>query len=138
MVSHLTAFNKARKAHSEDTKQVPDQHPEDNRGDGTSTSDSSEARDPIAYKNDSGSDSLEAPAKPVSRKGRGNTSPQQVPQKVTLTEKGTIDATVHPPPPPPPSLLPRLPLTLPVAATHTKESTSTATTGPGDILWGML
>ena len=64
-------------------------------------------------------------------KGRGNTPPRQAPQKVTLTEKGTVDAPVHPPPPPPPPLLPRLPLAcpvLPVATTHTKERTSTTTT----------
>ena len=78
-------------------------------------------------------------------KGRGNTPPRQAPQKVTLTEKGTVDATVHPPPPPP--LLLRLPLArpvLPVAATHTEESTNAtihteestnaATTGAGDTL----
>ena len=69
-------------------------------------------------------------------KGGGNTLPRQAPQKVTLAEKGTIDVTVHPPPPPPPPpLLPRLPLAnpvLPVAATHTEEITSAATTGPGD------
>ena len=35
------------------------------------------------------------------RKGRGNTPPRQAPQKVTLTGKDTVDATVHPPPPPP-------------------------------------
>ena len=85
------------------------------------------------------------------RKGRGNTPPRQAPQKVTLTGKGTVDATVHPPPPPPPPpppLLLRLPLArpvLPVAATHTEESTNTAThieestsaatTGAGDTLW---
>ena len=144
MVSHFTAFSKARKVHSEyqcpDSKQAPDQHLEDNRGDGTSTSDSSETRDPIAHKSDSGSTAWklqQSQFQNAQEKGRGNTPPQQVPQKVTLTEKGTVDATVHHPPPPPPSLLPRLPLTLPVlpvAATHTKESTSTATTGPGDTL----
>ena len=62
MVSRLSAFSKAAKAHSEDQrperKQAPDQHLEDNRGgDSTSTSDSSETRNPISYKNDSGSDS---------------------------------------------------------------------------------
>ena len=72
-------------------------------------------------------------------KGRRNTPPQP---KVTLTEKGTIDATVHPPPPPPPPpppLLPRLPLNHPVlqvATTHTKERTSAATTGPRDTPQG--
>ena len=74
MVSHFTAFSKARKVHSEDqrpdSKQAPDQHLEDNRGDGTSSSDSSETRDPIAHKSDSGSDSLEAPTKPVSKRPR--------------------------------------------------------------------
>ena len=44
----------------------------------------------------------------VREKGRGNTPHRQVPQKVTLTEKGTIDATVHPPSPPLP-LLPKFP-----------------------------
>ena len=43
------------------------QRPGDNRGGSTSTSDSSEARDPIAHKNDPGSDSSEAPAKPPSK-----------------------------------------------------------------------
>ena len=66
MVSRLSAFSKAAKAHSEDqrpeSRQVLDQCPEDNGGDSTSTSDSSEARDPIAHKNDPGSDSSEAPA----------------------------------------------------------------------------
>ena len=58
-------------------------------------------------------------------------------------EKGNVDAQfilLDPPPPPPPLLFPRLPLArpvLPVTATHTKESTSTATTGPGDTLWGI-
>ena len=68
MVSRLSAFSKAAKAHSEDqrpeSRQVLDQRPEDNGGDSTSTSDSSEAPDPITHKNDPGSDSLEAPAKP--------------------------------------------------------------------------
>jgi len=71
LVSRLSAFSKAAKAHSEDqcpeSKQAPDQCPEDNRGDRTSTSDSSEARDPIAHKNDSGSNSSEAPTKPPSQ-----------------------------------------------------------------------
>jgi len=74
MVSCLSAFSKAAKAHSEDqhpeSKQAPDQHPEDKSGDSTSTSDSSEARDPIARKNDPGSDSSEAPAKPPSKRPR--------------------------------------------------------------------
>ena len=76
IVSHLTAFSEVTKAPSEDqhpeSKQALDQRPEDNRGDSTSTFDSSEARDLIAHKNDSG---LEAPAKPPSKcpkKGRGN------------------------------------------------------------------
>ena len=148
MVSRLSAFSKAAKAHSED------QHPEDNGGDSTSTSDSSEARDPRPHKNDPGSDSSEAPAKPQSkrpRKRQREHTPSQAPQKVTLAEKGTVDATVHPPPPspPPPPLLLRLPLARPVlpeaathtkestnAATHTEESTNAATTGAGDTLWG--
>ena len=71
MVSRLTAFSKAAKAHSEDqrpeSRQALDQHLEDNRRDNTSTYDSSEARDPIAHKNDSGSDSSEAPGKPQSK-----------------------------------------------------------------------
>ena len=69
MVSRLSAFSKAAKAHSEnqrpESKQAPDQRPEDNS---TSTSDSSEARDPIAHKNDPGSDSSEAPANPSSKR----------------------------------------------------------------------
>ena len=71
MVSRLSAFSKAAKVHSEnqrpESKQAPDQHPEDNSTSTSSTSDSSEARDPIAHKSDPGSDSLEAPAKPQSK-----------------------------------------------------------------------
>ena len=146
MVSRLSAFSKAAKAHSEnqrpESKQVPDQRPEDNS---TSTSDSSEARDPIAHKNDPGSDSSEAPAKPSSkrpRKGRGNTHPS------TSSSEGHSRRKRHRRPPPPPPLLLRLPVAhpvLPVAATHTEESTNTAThteestsaatTGAGDTLW---
>ena len=47
MVSNITAFSKATKARSEDqcpeSKQAPDPHPKDDRGDSTSISDSSEA-----------------------------------------------------------------------------------------------
>ena len=71
MVSCLSAFSKAAKAHFEEqhpeSRQAPDQHPEDNGRDSTSTSDSSEARDQLAHKNDHGSDSSEAPAKPQSK-----------------------------------------------------------------------
>ena len=74
MVSHFTAFSKARKVHSEDqrpdSKQALNQCPEDNRGDGTSTSDSSETRDPIAHKNDFGPGSSEASAKPPLKRPR--------------------------------------------------------------------
>ena len=55
-------------------------------------------------------------------------------------EKGNVDAQFILLDPPPPLLFPRLPLArpvLPVAATYTKESTSTATTGPGDTLRGI-
>ena len=63
-------------------------------------------------------------------------------------EKGTVNATVHPPPPPP--LLLRILLARPVlpvatthteestsaTTTHTEESTSAATTGAGDTFQG--
>ena len=74
MLSRLTTFSKAIEAHSEDqcpeSKQAPDQRPKDDRGDSVPTPDSSEDRDPIAHKNDSGSDSSEAPAKPHSKRPR--------------------------------------------------------------------
>ena len=146
MVSRLSAFSKAAKAHSEDqcpeSRQAPDQRPEDNGGDSTLTSDSSEARDPIAHKNDPGSNSSEAPAKPQSkcpRKRQREHTPSTSSSEGHSCKKA-VDATVHPPPPPSPlPLLLRLPLAcpvLPVAATHTEESTSAATTGAGDTLWG--
>ena len=62
MVSCLTAFIKTTKACSEDQNpqsvQRPDQRLEDNNGDSSSTSYSSEAR---AHNNESGSNSSEAP-----------------------------------------------------------------------------
>ena len=74
MVSRRMAFIKTTKACSKDqrpqSKQGPDQRPEDNNGDSSSTSDSSEARDPIVYNNESGSDSSEAPVKPPSKRSR--------------------------------------------------------------------
>ena len=78
-------------------------------------------------------------------KKAGGTHPLDKLLRRPLVEKGTVDATVHPPPPPSPpspppcSLLLRLPLArpvLPVAATHTKESTSATTIGPGYTPWG--
>jgi len=74
MVSRLSAFSKVAKARSEDqrpeSKEAPDHRPENSRGDITSTTDSSETRDPIALKDDSGYDSSEAPAKPPSKRQR--------------------------------------------------------------------
>ena len=74
MVSRLTTFIKAAKAHSKDqrqeNKQAPDQRPEANNRESTPTSDSSEARDSIAHSNKSSSDSSETPAEPPSKRSR--------------------------------------------------------------------
>ena len=142
MVSRLTTFIKAAKAHSKDqrqeNKQAPDQRPEANNRESTPTSDSSEARDSIAHSNNSSSDSSETPAEPpskCSRKKQRERTLHQAPQKVTLAGKGIIDATVHPPPPPlhPPGPSLARPALL-VAATHAEKSTSAATTEAGNTL----
>lgn len=74
MVSRLTTFTKAAKAHSKDqrqeNKQAPDQRLEANNGESIPTSDSSEAGDAIAHSNNSSSDSSEAPAEPPSKCSR--------------------------------------------------------------------
>ena len=139
MVSRLTTFIKAAKAHSKDqrqeNKQAPDQRLEANNRESTPTSDSSEARDSIAIILAlTAQKPQQSHLRNARGKGRGNAPLHQAPQKVTLAGKGIIDATVHPPPPrhPPGPSLARPALL--VAATHAEESTSAATAEAGNTL----